>query len=114
MGEQWSDRRPAAAGASDLRTGAATASRGEPLTFRFEGESVVAHPGETIGAALLAAGVRALRATGFDGRPRGLFCGIGACFDCLVTIDGGDGQRACLVEATPDTEVEVHDVPRQR
>ncbi len=88
--------------------------RGTPFTFRHDGRTVTAYPGETIGAALLAAGVRALRPSGFDARPRGLFCGIGACFDCLVTVDGDGPVRACLAAAAPDTEVEVHDVPRQR
>jgi aerobic-type carbon monoxide dehydrogenase small subunit (CoxS/CutS family) len=39
------------------------------------------------------------------GVPRGLFCGIGVCFDCLVTIDGTPNQRACLVPAHPDMVV---------
>jgi predicted molibdopterin-dependent oxidoreductase YjgC len=77
-------------------------ARPEPaLTFTFDGEPVTALPGQTIAAALLAAGVRTLRTTRFQRRPRGLFCGIGACFDCLVTVNGRSSQRACLVEAAP-------------
>ena len=48
-------------------------------------------------AALTAAGVRSWRTTRRGQQPRGLFCGIGACFDCLLTIDGRPAQRACLV-----------------
>lgn len=85
--------------------------RGEPFDFTFDGTPVRAHPGETIGAALLAAGVRHLRTTRAGGRPRGLYCGIGHCFDCLVTVNGVPSQRACLTPAAPDDRVEVQDVP---
>jgi len=101
------------AGDDGLRVPApAGATRGAAFTFRFDGRDITAYAGETIGAALLAAGIRHLRTTRFAGAPRGLLCGIGACFDCLVTVDGRGSQRACLTPATPDTEVEVQDVPR--
>jgi aerobic-type carbon monoxide dehydrogenase small subunit (CoxS/CutS family) len=86
--------------------------RGEAFTFTFEGEQIRAHPGESIGAALLAADVRALRTTRGGGRPRGMLCGIGHCFDCLVTVNGVPSQRACLRPAAPGDDVEVQDVPR--
>ncbi|MEU0571372.1 2Fe-2S iron-sulfur cluster-binding protein [Nonomuraea sp. NPDC005983] len=41
----------------------------------------------------------------FGGRPRGLFCGIGVCFDCLVTVNGRPPERACLLEAEPGDAV---------
>jgi hypothetical protein len=71
----------------------------------FDGEPVTAVPGQTVAAALWAAGVRSWRTTRGAGAPRGLFCGIGACFDCLATIDGEPDQRACLVPARPDQAV---------
>ena len=85
-------------------------SRRPPFVFRFDGREVTAHPGETIAGALLAEGTRQLRTTRFGGRPRGLFCAIGACFDCLVRVDGGRPVRACLTPASPDAEV-VADAP---
>ncbi len=66
------------------------------LRFTFDGEPMTALPGQTVGAALLAGGVRTLRTTRVEGRPRGMFCGIGVCFDCLVTVNGMPGVRACL------------------
>jgi hypothetical protein len=84
--------------------------RRPPFRFTFDGDPVLAHPGETIGAALLAAGQRTLRRTRAEDRPRGMFCGIGVCFDCLVTVDGGGPVRACLVPARPDARVETHRV----
>ncbi|MBO1080093.1 FAD-dependent oxidoreductase [Roseomonas haemaphysalidis] len=69
-------------------------------SFSFDGAAVAALPGETIAAALAAAGTVALRAAP-DGTMRGLWCGMGACFDCVVTVDGQAGQRACMVKAAP-------------
>jgi predicted molibdopterin-dependent oxidoreductase YjgC len=80
-------------------------TRGPAFTFRFDGTEVAAHPGESIAGALLAAGVRQLRTTRRDGRPRGLFCAIGTCFDCLVEVDGARPVRACLTEAGPGSDV---------
>ncbi len=68
------------------------------MGIRFEGRSVPARPGETVAAALSAAGILAFRRTA-SGAERGLWCGMGACFDCIVTIDGRAGQRACMVKA---------------
>lgn len=90
---------------ADLRvTGASDPSgitRRPAFTFRFEGRDVPAHPGETIAAALLAEGTRQLRTTRRGGRPRGLFCAIGTCFDCLVRVDDDRPVRACLTPAEP-------------
>src|SRR5215470_5932118 len=74
-----------------------------PIAFRFDGRELSALPGETIAAALAAADIVALRQAR-SGSPRGPFCGMGVCFDCLVTVDGRPNQRACLskVEAGMD------------
>ena len=69
------------------------------LEMTFEGRTIPAHPGQTVGAALTEAGVRSWRSTRHGGRPRGLFCGIGVCHDCLIAVDGVPNQRACLVPA---------------
>ena len=70
---------------------------GRTIAFRFDGSSVAALEGETIAAALSAAGIVAYRRTA-TGAPRGLHCGMGACFDCVVTVDGRIGQRACMTK----------------
>ncbi|MEV0825457.1 (2Fe-2S)-binding protein [Nonomuraea rubra] len=77
------------------------------MTFHItvDGRAVPVVPGQTIGAALHAAGVRSWRTTRFGGRPRGLFCGIGVCFDCLISVNGRPPERACLLEAEPGDEV---------
>ena len=68
-------------------------------TFRFDGAPVEFAAGQSVGAALIAAGFRSWRTTRVQRRPRGLFCGIGICFDCLVMVDGSPNQRACLLPA---------------
>ncbi|HEY5409362.1 MAG TPA: FAD-dependent oxidoreductase, partial [Caulobacteraceae bacterium] len=71
---------------------------GQTISFQFDGQRIDALLGETIAAALSAAGITTLRHTA-SGAPRGVFCGMGACFDCVVTVNGRIGQRACLTPA---------------
>ncbi len=97
--------------ASDI----ARIDRGTPFEFTFEGHAVIAYPGETVGAALTAAGIETFRLTRRYGRPRGLFCGIGICFDCLLVVNGSANQRACVTLAQPGIIVRMQrgagDVP---
>ena len=76
-------------------------------TFSFDGRTIPFEPGQSVGAALWAAGVRSWRTTREQGRPRGLFCGIGVCFDCLIEVDGRSDQRACVVPARAGLQVAV-------
>ncbi|MCL3997117.1 MULTISPECIES: (2Fe-2S)-binding protein [Streptomyces] len=79
-----------------------TRARPGPVhTATFDGRPLRALPGQTVAAALWAAGVTAWRGTRGTGEPRGVFCGIGVCFDCLVTVNDRPGQRACLVPVRP-------------
>lgn len=71
------------------------ANPGSTLSFTFEGETVTAQPGMSVAAALLAAGIVSLRDTPVSGSPRGPFCMMGACYDCLVSVEGVCVQ-ACL------------------
>jgi predicted molibdopterin-dependent oxidoreductase YjgC len=67
------------------------------VSITFAGRTLQARAGQTVAAALMENGVRSWRRTRHRERPRGLFCGIGVCFDCLLTIDDRAAQRACLV-----------------
>ncbi|MGH6929893.1 MAG: 2Fe-2S iron-sulfur cluster-binding protein, partial [Dongiaceae bacterium] len=75
--------------------GAALAA--DAVAFAFEGREIRGRPGETLAAALTAAGERNLRETK-AGEQRGLFCGMGVCQECLVEIDGRGNQRACMTK----------------
>ncbi|MGZ5035425.1 MAG: (2Fe-2S)-binding protein [Usitatibacter sp.] len=67
------------------------------VRITVDGHEVVAREGESVAAALLAAGVDACRTTAVSGAPRGPYCMMAACFDCLVTIDGVGSRLACLI-----------------
>ncbi len=69
--------------------------RGRPIRMTFDGDTIDAYEGESIAAALLAAGHRAWRTTGVRGEPRGLFCNMGICCECLVQVDGRPNVPAC-------------------
>jgi NADPH-dependent 2,4-dienoyl-CoA reductase/sulfur reductase-like enzyme len=69
----------------------------DAVAFSFQGRKIRGRPGETLAAALTAAGERELRETK-AGEPRGLFCGMGVCQECLVEIDGRTNQRACMTK----------------
>lgn len=70
----------------------------------FGGEPISCAPGASVAAALIATGKNAWRETR-SGASRGLFCGIGVCFDCLVEIDGESGQRACMIPLADGMDV---------
>ncbi|MFF8267586.1 (2Fe-2S)-binding protein [Streptomyces sp. NPDC016562] len=75
---------------------------GAPLAtyeITFDGRELPAQEGQSVAAVLWAAGILAWRTTREGGAPRGAFCGIGSCYDCLVTVNGRPNQRACLIPA---------------
>lgn len=69
--------------------------RGGIVEILVDGQALRAHEGETVAAALLAIGQRVLRTTARRSEPRGIYCGIGNCFDCVMTIDGQLSVRTC-------------------
>ena len=70
----------------------------ENVSFSVDGMAVTAGRGETLAAALLAAGVETFRESVVGGEPRAPYCLMGVCFDCLVTVDGVQNRQSCLVE----------------
>lgn len=77
------------------------------IKFYFNDQEVSGYIGQSVGAALLAKGDRILRKTRFNEKGRGVFCGIGVCFDCLVVIDGISNQRACITEIKAGMKVQT-------
>jgi len=84
--------------------------RGRAVTILVDGEPIASFEGETIGAALLASGRRVLRRTPAAAAPRGLFCGMGVCFDCVVGVDDRHRLRACITEVQEGMSVTTHEV----
>ena len=77
---------------------------GPMVTVRVDGRAVAMRAGGNLAAGLLAAGVLPFRHTPVSGAPRGPFCMMGACFDCLVEI-GGISRQACMVAASEGMEI---------
>jgi predicted molibdopterin-dependent oxidoreductase YjgC len=84
---------------SDLRT--VGVGRGTPISVVVDGREVQAFEGESVLAVLWASGDHTVHTTALTREARGFFCGIGVCFDCLVTIDGTVNVRACLEPVRP-------------
>ena len=81
--------------------------RGAAFEITIDGEAVTAFPGETLATVLLSTGQRRFRATSNTAEPRGVYCGMGICFDCLVTLDGCPNVRACVTLAQPGARLET-------
>jgi predicted molibdopterin-dependent oxidoreductase YjgC len=82
-----------------------SAPEGPQVALTFDGRPLQAPAGCTVAAALLAAGVSAFRTTPVSGQARAPFCMMGACFDCLVEIDGVPNRQSCLIAVAPGMKV---------
>ncbi|GLU31610.1 (2Fe-2S)-binding protein [Trinickia caryophylli] len=67
-------------------------------TIELDGAVLTVPAGCSVAAALLAAGVTRFRTTPVTGAARAPYCMMGACFECLMEIDGEPNRQACLVE----------------
>ena len=85
--------------AGDLRT--ARLMRGAAFEIMFDGRAIPAHEGESVMGALWAAGISTFHVTARTGEPRGFYCGMGACFECIAEVDGARNVRTCLTAARP-------------
>ena len=81
-------------------------TRGQSFHIQVNGKVVTAYPGETIATILMAEGFQDFRHTARSGEPRGMFCGMGLCFDCLVTVNGESNIRACITVVQPGDKIE--------
>lgn len=88
---------------NDLRI--KTITRKERVTLRVNGRDINAYKGETVLAALIAAGIKSMKKSLIVGENRGALCGMGVCFGCLVTINGEPNCRACMVEVQDQMEI---------
>lgn len=76
------------------------------LTFFYHGLPLQALEGDTIAAALTANGIRVFRRTAKHHSPRGLFCAIGQCTDCVMVVNGCPNIRTCITAVEEGMQVE--------
>jgi predicted molibdopterin-dependent oxidoreductase YjgC len=79
------------------------------VPFTLDGEPMRAAADQTIAAALMDRGIMSWRTTRFDERPRGILCGIGVCYDCLITLNGQPNVRACITRVESGDDVRRQD-----
>jgi len=77
------------------------------LEIVVDGELVEAFEGDTVAGALAARGIRVLRRTVAEAAPRGLFCCMGVCYDCVVSVDGNTFVRACMTDVVDGMRVDL-------
>ncbi len=83
------------------------ADSGTKIDVTVDGRPVGCRAGDTVAAALLAAGIDRCRTTPVSSAPRAPYCLMGVCFDCLVTIDGVGSRQACLVPVREGMAIET-------
>jgi predicted molibdopterin-dependent oxidoreductase YjgC len=77
----------------------------DAIRFDYEGHAITARAGDTVAAALMAAGETALRTAAVTGSPRAPYCMMGVCFECLMEIDGVGNRQACLTPVSEGMQV---------
>ena len=75
--------------------------------IQVDGREIPAVIGEPIAAALAAAGIRVHRYTAQRSEPRGIFCAIGQCTDCVMTVNGTPNVRTCITPVVDGMVVET-------
>jgi len=76
------------------------------IHFTWNASPTTGVEGDTVASALIAAGERVLTVHPTSGEPRGGFCFVGRCSDCLVVVDGQPGVMACVTPLKAGLRVE--------
>src|SRR5688500_3194219 len=82
-------------------------TQGATVRVAIDGQPYEARDGDTVAAAMFAAGFDHCRTTPVSGAPRAPYCMMGVCFDCLVTIDGVGNRQGCLVTVAEGMAVAI-------
>ena len=79
----------------------------EVVTFLYDGKEMQGYEGEPIAAALKANGFMVNRYTMKQHKPRGIFCAIGRCTDCVMVVDGEPNVRTCMTPLKAGMDVKT-------
>jgi aerobic-type carbon monoxide dehydrogenase small subunit (CoxS/CutS family) len=80
--------------------------RGTEIEVTLNGNKIKAFEGETVATMMMAENMVAMRTTP-EGQPRGIYCGMGVCFDCLVVVDDIANTRACMTWLKSGMKIET-------
>ena len=89
-------------------------TRTKLVTVTIDGTPYEAIEGEMIAAVLMANGIRVHRHTTKNHEPRGVFCGIGQCTDCVMTVNGKPNVRTCITPVEDGMVIETQEGFGQR
>lgn len=81
--------------------------KGKQITFTFDGKELTGYEGDSIAAALKAAGVMVHRYTTKQHKPRGIFCAIGRCTDCVMIVNGVPNVRTCVTPLEAGMQIQT-------
>lgn len=81
--------------------------KGRTVTFTYDGKELTGFEGEPIASALKAAGVMVHRYTKKEHKPRGIFCAIGRCTDCVMVVNGQPNVRTCVTPLKEGMKVQT-------
>ena len=86
-----------------------TYEKGEKVKFYYDGKPLEGYKGEPIAAALMAAGVKVHRYTAKQHKPRGIYCAIGRCTDCVMVVNGEPNVRTCITPLEEGMDIKIQD-----
>lgn len=84
-----------------------TFKKGRVVCFTFDGKTLEGCEGEPIAMALKNSGVMVHRYTKKKHMPRGIFCAIGRCTDCVMIVDGKPNIRTCITPLKEGMKIET-------
>lgn len=83
------------------------------VAVTVDGRAVEAKAGDSVAAVLLASGIVAQRVSAVSGSPRGPYCMMGVCFECLVIVDGVGNRQGCMVQVRDGMAIETQPSRRE-
>lgn len=81
--------------------------RERQVKIQVDGKHLDAFEGESVAAALIAAGIHKFRMSQKNNEPRSVYCGMGTCCECMVTVNGVHSIRACMTQVTDGMQIET-------
>ena len=81
--------------------------KGKKVNITVDGKKIPAYEGEPIASALMAAGIKIFHRTSKMREPRGVFCAIGRCTDCVMVVNGQPNVRTCVTSVVQGMKIET-------